>query len=613
MNGGSIKTKLHKTSSTIRFRISMITITILVLISGIVTLISYYLVSNNLRQNQLQTSEIRLSLVGSSIDSNIDSVTSYIRSCQISDKIKKFAMESDSSNRTKREAHDFAANMYTPNTALSSHLIRLIIMGKNRSDIIQFVDAPRSTVNVSPDAILSLPYFDQLHDEPGQSSTGILYDPFYTTRQIPMIPFLYSIQHPYTVDEIGYIFAEMSVSTLTDPLINYPDVANYQIYFQLGENLYQYADGTLIPCHDTLAAAKSISYTVLHESTSIQSLRFAETGKSCLVVSHPLTINGWSIMVCVNEQELSQNILHSFLFILLTIVIVASFIGYILFKFLSQTINVPVAQLQMRIRRIEEGDFSTDDSTEWDHELGDIGKTINHLSENVLQLMEQRIEDERQKKDYEYQMLQSQINPHFIHNTLNSIKWMATIQNATGIGEMVTALARILKRISNGSTILIPIKQELALIEDYFTIQQYRYGGTITLSIQADDDLLLDCPILKFTLQPLIENAIFHGIEPKGTTGSIHIHIFQDNQDNVHIDICDDGVGIDPHIAATLLEENISTSSSSFFKEIGLANVHKRLQFEFGPNYGLSINSVPGQGTIVTVLLPFARNEAPYD
>lgn len=166
-----------------------------------------------------------------------------------------------------------------------------------------------------------------------------------------------------------------------------------------------------------------------------------------------------------------------------------------------------------------------------------------------------------------------------------------------------------LKYISNSTYSLIPLKQELDLVQDYFTIQQYRYGGIITLSVQTDDECLLSCLILKFTLQPLIENAIFHGIEPKGTAGSIGIHIFRDGSGDVHIDVSDDGIGIDPEIIPTLLDQNVSIASSSFFKEIGIANVHKRLQFEYGDGYGLSISSIPGQGTCVTILLPFTQNE----
>lgn len=609
-----IKEKLYKALSTIRIRILLITVSLIVLISGIITMISYYLVSNNLRQNLLRTSEIRLSFVCSSVNSNIEGVANYIHSCQNNRQIQKFAQEHDTAdNYIKREAHDFVTDTYASNSALPTHLVRLIIIGKYRKDIVQLVEASNSTKNVSSGGVLALPYFEQLHNDPGQSLVGILPDPFYTSRQISMIPFVHPIQHPYKADTIGYIFTEMSVNVLTEPVYNNLSETEDQFYFQIGDHLYQYAQGSLIPCQDTITAVKTLPYTPLHNNTSIQSICRAETKECRLMITQPLLLEGWSVMVCVDEQELSRNILHSFLLILLIIIVTASFIGFILFRFLSKTINVPVCQLQMRMRRIEEGDFSRDSSTEWDHELGDIGKTINNLSENVLQLMNQRIEDEKQKKDYEYQMLQSQINPHFMHNTLNSIKWMATIQNAPGIAEMTTSLARLLKNISNSSAILIPIRQELALIHDYFTIQQYRYGGTITLSVRTDDDALLSCQILKFTLQPLIENAIFHGIEPKGTAGSIHIHIFQDEERNIHIDVCDDGVGIEPEVAATLLEQHSPAASSSFFKEIGIANVHKRLKYEFGPDYGLSIQSVPGQGTTVTILLPFTKSEESYD
>ena len=103
-------------------------------------------------------------------------------------------------------------------------------------------------------------------------------------------------------------------------------------------------------------------------------------------------------------------------------------IGILLMILMNRMITVPVSKLQTRMVRIAGGDFSRDPSVEWEHELGDIGRGINDLSENVSELMEKRLEDEKQKQDLEYKMLQSQINPHFLYNTLNSIKWMATIQ-----------------------------------------------------------------------------------------------------------------------------------------------------------------------------------------
>lgn len=506
----AIRPKLHKFLSTIRGRILFITLSLTAAIGVIVIFISYFLVSNNLRQNLLQTSETTLSFLRSSIDSNMEGVNNYIRSCQGSDKIQKFAMEADTTdNRIKREAHDFVTSTYASNSALPSHLVRMVIIGKSRKDIVQLVEASYSTSRISSEAILSLPYFDDLHRHPGEAYVGIQEDSF-VTRQAAMIPFVYPIQHTYKADETGYIFAEISINTITEPIRDYLSRTDYQFYIRIGSNLYRYQNNTLVPCPDDITVVDAYPDMALHENTLIQKVYSENTGRVSFMITQPLVMDGWYVMTEVDTHTLSLNILHSFLLILLIIIIAVSFIAFVLFSFLSQTINVPVGQLQLRMKRIEEGDFSRDNSTEWEHELGDIGKTINDLSENVLHLMNQRIEQEKQKKDYEYRMLQSQINPHFMYNTLNSIKWMATMQSATGIAEMTTALSRLLKNISNGTTSLISIQQELDLVQDYFTIQKYRYGGTITLEIQIDDEGLLPCQILKFTMQPLIENAIFH-------------------------------------------------------------------------------------------------------
>lgn len=143
-----------------------------------------------------------------------------------------------------------------------------------------------------------------------------------------------------------------------------------------------------------------------------------------------------------------------------------------------------------RIKTGTAGDFSADPAIEWDNEFGDIGRGINELSGSVKNLIDTRIEIENEKREYEYRMLQSQINPHFLYNTLNSIKWMASIQNATGIPEMTTALSRLLKSIAKDSRQRVPIQAELAFLDDYYTIQKYRYGGSITMEVTVDEEAL---------------------------------------------------------------------------------------------------------------------------
>jgi two-component system sensor histidine kinase YesM len=595
---------------TIRARILLSTISLIVIISTIITSISYIVVSSNLRRNLIQTSETKLSFLCSSIDSNINGIKGFIRSSLISSEIKSFVLEGETEdNSIKREAHDFIRETYSSNASLPSQLIRLVIIGKSRSDIIQIVESPYSTIAVSAEAILSLPYFKTLHDNPGEVTTGIIMDPFFTTKKVPMIPFVHSIGHPYKAGEIGYIFTEMSPTVITAPIHNYLSETDSRFLFRIGEHQYQYIDKTLVPYSGSYELIEDLSDNALSNSTLIQKVRNLDTEEEeiSIMISRPLDTNGWYVTECLDETVLSKNIFKTFFLIALIILTASSLIGILLSWFLSKTVNVPVKMLKERMKRIENGDFERDPSTEWEHELGDIGKNINDLSENVQLLMNQRIEDERQKKDYEYKMLQSQINPHFLYNTLNSIKWMATIQNAPGIAEMTTALSRLLKDISNGTTNLVDLNHEISLLNDYFTIQQYRYGGTITLRYHIEEEALTSCNILNFTLQPIVENAIFHGIGPKGSAGIIDIHIYQDETKDVHIDVTDDGVGMDPDLAANLIHSEGPTESS-FFKEIGISNVHKRLQYQFGSKYGLSVTSKPGEFTTVSILLPFQIN-----
>lgn len=156
--------------------------------------------------------------------------------------------------------------------------------------------------------------------------------------------------------------------------------------------------------------------------------------------------------------------------------------GIILMYFLNRTIVKPVHQLRQNMDSISRGNFLKNPDIEWENELGEIGKGINDLSESVVNLMDTRIEQERQKKDLEYQILQSQINPHFLYNTLNSVKWMATIQGATGIADMMTVLARLLKNVSKRSESMITLKEELELAVITF---RYRSTGTEAVSLSG--------------------------------------------------------------------------------------------------------------------------------
>ena len=350
--------------------------------------------------------------------------------------------------------------------------------------------------------------------------------------------------------------------------------------------------------------AEQLDVDMLDDSTEVYSIAAGHDAQ--LMVRYPIGVHDLYLIEIIPNGPLQRQIpyLSDSLVISLLAILV---LGLLLAFLLHHMITPPITALQNRITKISSGDFSFDPAIEWNNELGDIGRGINSMSASVTALMDHRLEDEKQKQDLEYRMLQNQINPHFIYNTLNSIKWMATIQHAPGIAEMVTALSRLLKSVSKSNERLVPLYEEFALLNDYFTIQQYRYGGTITLDVSyiEDEKLNHSCLIPRFTLQPLVENAIFHGIEPKGSAGEVTLRVERDTANgDVLIRLTDDGIGMTAEQAAKALQEPGPEEAAAKYRHVGMWNVHKRLQYSFGEAYGLSIESEPGVGTTVMVRLP---------
>ena len=371
--------------STIRSRILISNIMVIAAISIIVILICYNIVSYNLQRNLIQTSETRLSFLCSSIDSNINDTKSYFRSCQINSKVVDFALEENpQDNVIRREAHDMVSESYKANSSLFTNLIRMVIIGNSRKDIVQVVESTSSTSSVSKDAVLSLSYFEELRVNTNDMSVGIMQDPFFYTKNIPMIPFVYPIHHPYNADEIGYIFGEMSTAVITEPIENYLLESNSRFYIHMDDKIYQYLDGSLVLCDTPFEIIDDLSEYALNTDSSILRAKSTEDNQLYIIISRPLENEGWYVTESVDALALSKSIFSTFLFVVMVIISIAAIICSLLSLFLSKTVNVPVMQLQSRMKRIEQGDFSRDSSTEWDHELGDIGKSINNLTENVV-------------------------------------------------------------------------------------------------------------------------------------------------------------------------------------------------------------------------------------
>lgn len=623
-----MKIKHHLAS--IQKRILFITLSCILGMCILISSVSFFIFQNYLQQSMMQSTETSLRLLADSMDESINDVYRMVRYCQTNSDIAVYIENNPNPGSVLSvSTYDTLSEEYNRN-ASSNYMPRLAIV--SHDNFLQVVATTYSSTYNLAEELPKLSFFDTLlSDTDYNFSPGLIADPLHRKgRQV--LPIIRPITYQYNAKQAGYLFIEVSSELFTEPLKRYSIAEDSFVYLSIDGHIYLYQDGVLTEHENHYEALSDMSDNALNRNTTITKIK-SQTGGSQIVVSTPLDMPDCYISQGISHAEFVDQLLI-FIGILAATLIGILAIGILLVIIMNRMINVPVRRLQSKMLRISEGDFSRDPSIEWEHELGEIGRGINDLSENVYLLMNKRLEDEKQKRDLEYKMLQSQINPHFLYNTLNSIKWMATIQGANGIAEMTTALSRLLKSISKGTSLLVDIREELSLLQNYFTIQSYRYGGTITMEILVDEESLYDSEIIKFTLQPLVENAIFHGIEPKGSTGKITIHVSYEqwpedvcettcktpldekqpdnNQRIIRIDVTDDGVGMSPEKAAQILQNN-SDSSADFFREIGVSNVQKRLQYEFGEAYGITIESVEGEFTTMSIHIPDRKRQPEYD
>ena len=596
--------KKKRPLASIQNRILFITLSCIMGMCILISSVSYYVFHSFLQQNMIQSTETNLRLLSDTIDTSINDVYRLVRFAQTNSDIADYIENNPNPGSViSVKTYDRLSEEYNSNTS-SGYLPRIAIISHN--NFLQVVNPTYSSTADLATQIPELPFFDtMLNASEYDFSTGFIADPFHRKGRM-VIPIIRPITYQYNAKQAGYLFMEVSSDLFTSPLKRYNLARDSAIYLTIGEHTYLYENNAFTEIFTTYKTLSDMSHSAFGSDTIITQIESENTSRE-IMVSTPLDMPNCYISQRISHAEQNARLVNFTGILIATLVSILA-IGILLVFVMNHMINVPVHRLRDKMLRISEGDFSRDASIEWEHELGDIGRGINDLSENICLLMDKRIEDEKQKRDLEYKMLQSQINPHFLYNTLNSIKWMATIQGANGIAEMTTSLSRLLKSISKGTSLLVDIREELSLLENYFTIQSYRYGGTITMKIEVEDEDLYNCNIIKFTLQPLVENAIFHGIEPKGSIGTIIIHVGYEQHSghsipDIRIDVTDDGIGMSPEKATQILQNNFD-NNADFFREIGVRNVHKRLQYEFGQEYGITIQSIEGQSTTMSIHIP---------
>jgi len=603
----SVKKKKIRWGRTLRGKFIAVTISLMLIISVGITVLSYGMYSSNLKANRIHTAESNLQFLCSEINGNLSEIKELsLWSRTDSDILNYITASPEDANYATftNKAYESLTEEFIGNSA-NSYISRIVIASMDAGSFLQKLSSMQySSDRNMTEIIRNLSYYDRLMDESDYVfDIGVQEDPFKVKGE-KMIPIIRPILHPYNSDIAGISFMQISFTMFTESLGDFSVQEGVPVYLTLADTLYKIEGKKVMEVSPFSDIRSRRTNRTARHGTVVQQVT-EQNGKKIEIVTIPLEEEEFAVSLPVlpNPAEFSR---MGYLIILFFVILSVLAIGVVLLTFLSRTVTKPVKLLKQQLAGIATGDFSQNPEIEGEDEFGEIGRNINQLAVDIEKLMEQRIDLERQQKDYEYKMLQSQINPHFLYNTLNSIKWMAVAQHASGIAEMTTALAHLLKNISKGASTMVQVENELGFLDDYFTIQKYRYGGNITMEYRVDDETLLQKQILRFTLQPIVENAIFHGIEPKGQEGHIDIHIFKNGQGDLQIDITDNGVGMDEEAIQSVLKSE-NSGKSNFFRQIGVGNVNKRIRYSFGTQYGISIKSRKDAYTTVTVTFPMVE------
>ncbi len=305
----------------------------------------------------------------------------------------------------------------------------------------------------------------------------------------------------------------------------------------------------------------------------------------------------WYIINTIPLSVLSQDI-KALGFKILLIFLLFSILSIIATIIISRRIAVPLLNLCNHVKSIHS--IKTDPKGTHLDEISLLTTEYDHIILELEQTISSLVKEQEEKRKAELQALQMQINPHFLYNTLNSIKCLTWTGKTELIEPTISALVRLLEQTINKGSELISIKEEMDNVRNYIYIQNIRTCNLIGIQYQIDNELI-HYMIPKLLLQPVIENAIFHGIEPKNNQGSITIYI-STIEEQIQIEIIDNGVGMDDATISSLFISN--QKATNRFSGIGIQNVAERLKLHFGQGYGVKIQSEIGIGTSVTLNLP---------
>ena len=579
--------------STLKWKLIFTSVLCTAAVSLFGSLFLYYKMNTMLQQKADRIDELHLSTLSDQLNEYLEDLSDLGNLCANDVQVVTALEQTGRSSYAMRQALDAQnrLNAYLASSPLSSTVDQLTVFNTDG----RFISGAGRTMGTPQDYdhIIQQPLYRKIMQM--QNPPAAMIAPAQSIHMaMRRDPYVLAIVCPVrglgSTSGYGYLYAELGLDLFSNVLEPFDEWSK----------LFLATNDTVLIRPESLTEEEMPTARQLAQA-SAENTELMLGDRKFKVTAVQLNAGGLALYSCFEMTGLDNDGAQTRMAVATTLL--SSFLlALVLALLLAAYLTKPISLLNNRLHRIADNDFSYDPEIEKaGGELGQIGHTVNEMTmsiENLLQTTEQSYE---QRRKIEIQLLQSQVNPHFLYNTLDSIRWMAVIQKSPGIESMTRSLSNLLKNIAKGTQDKITLEEELALLHDYVEIQSVRYMEAFTLYDTVPKELYRYW-IIKLTLQPLVENAIFHGIEPTGEDGTITVTGREEGSDLV-LCVTDDGAGIPPDILPTLLSEERPRSHASL-NGIGVCNVHKRLQMLYGDAYGLTIESEPGVGTCVTVRVP---------
>ncbi|MCT2537073.1 sensor histidine kinase [Aquibacillus koreensis] len=407
------------------------------------------------------------------------------------------------------------------------------------------------------------------------------------------------IKNSYTLDDLGVIIIGINEKTLrrkyTEGLSN-----NGQMFIVNKDN-------KVITSTDPIWIDKDIDQVPYIHRTATNAISLTNNN---WMIAQSEAQNGWKVILGQPRKELLEelNTIKIWTFLLSAI---CSVIGVWFSWYVASIITKPLHKLTKSMYKVQEGDFNQRVEFRGKDEVGELGKGYDMMVQRISRLIDDVYRSRLSQKEAELKSLQAQINPHFLYNTLDTMFWMAQKKDDKDIADMIYSLSQIFRLSLSDGKEFVTIGNELSLIENYLTLQKSRFFHKFEFEIQASE-AVQDIYIPKLLIQPLVENAVIHGIESLDEDGFIYIHVIRESN-NLLIHVMDNGNGIPKeklhHLNEYLQTENLD-ENTNFNPEnrpgYAIMNIIERLKIKYGNRADMVIDSDPGVGTKVKIRIPLS-------